>query len=184
MASTLKSPSKAALISRNGKFLNALLKSIENGRLRVTELSEEYGVDKLLFSHACKLGYFEKENTTKNNNKYKPNVGKFYFEDIYKITEAVKKARRKYQQHKSYQLRVAKESEIAKDKLEKQEAMAQEKKDEAEKFLKETINRKPIPDLPPIKFTHLQSETDEALIAELKRRGYQGSIEIKKQVTL
>jgi hypothetical protein len=32
--------------------------------------------------------------------------------------------------------------------------------------------------------THLSNESDEDLIAELKRRGYSGTIEIKKQVTL
>lgn len=38
----------------------------------------------------------------------------------------------------------------------------------------------------PIKTIHnyLQDETDEDLIAELKRRGYSGTIEIKKTVTI
>lgn len=191
------SPIKQATINKNLLFLNMAIKEIQKDTLKITALIETMGVDRTLFYVAHRMGYFTRHHVTKNKYKYKPTVKRFTFYDALKITEEanglVANCKNKDKETETQTPNpslptMADIIEIQPNKILKESQMNTQpfvntNNDNAPVTTK--LSGKPIVEsLPPIKFTHLQSETDEDLIAELKRRGYQGSIEIKKQVTL
>ena len=164
-------------MNKNMLFLNTANKEIKQGTLKITALIETMGVDRSLFYMAFKMGYFTRHHITKNKFEYQPTVDVFSFEDVYKITLATNNQQADYREKYKAESLQKKFTEMNNQPFVNTN---NESKQISTKLSGTTI----VESLPPIKFTHLQSETDEDLIAELKRRGYQGTIEIKKQVTL
>lgn len=160
---------RIATINKNKTFLNACIQEINDETFVLTNLVKAFSVNSSLFYNAVDLNYFEKNQIRPNKCIYKPNVKKISFDDAYKITLETYK-------------------QVENSKAQKQIIDASTTIKTSQPEMKVTLPTKGIQvvkkPLSEIKFTHLQSETDEDLIAELKRRGYQGTIEIKKQVTL
>lgn len=167
----------AKTMNKNTLFLNTAIKEIKNGSLKITALIETMGVDRSLFYIAFKLGYFTRHHITKNKFEYQPTVESFSYEDVYRITLETNNQQAEYREKYKLEALQKKNTEM-----------------NNQPFVNTNYKNNPVTTkllgspivepLPPIKFTHLQSETDEDLIAELKRRGYEGTITIKKQVTL
>lgn len=162
---TLRPPRiRATTVNKNKLFLNTCIKELNEGTFFITNLVDTFGVSASLFYNAVKLGYFTREKVATNKYIYRPSVKKFTFTQAYNVTL------------ETY-------NDVSTSKSKPAPIETEETKPEM-KVIQTSQETETTQTLQPIKFTHLQSETDEDLIAELKRRGYQGTIEIKKQVTL
>jgi hypothetical protein len=182
---TFRPKIKTATINKNKTFLNTVIKEIKQDTLKITALIEQFGVDRSLFYVAYKLGYFTRTHVTKNKYQYAPTVNKFSFEDVYKITFY---ANGQVAECKTQMPKVTNEppplpaseqpppititTTPSPRPLEIYEKLKQAEKQGMQRLTNHIIA------------THLSNETDEDLIAELKRRGYSGTIEIKKTVTI
>lgn len=158
---------KESTIEKNKAFLHACRDEINASRFVITTLISDYKVSSSLFYSAARLGYFDKYRTKKHTYKYTPMFTELTDEDVVKIT--------------MYTYSDVSESKGKTDAMNKLCDLLPVKKPE---FIMK--NQTEILPVMPIKtfHSHLQDESDEDLIAELKRRGYSGTIEIKKTVTI
>jgi hypothetical protein len=180
---TFRPKIKTATINKNKTFLNTVIKEIKQDTLKITALIEQFGVDRSLFYVAYKLGYFTRTHVTKNKYQYAPTVTKFGFEDVYKITlyanDQVAECKATTLTNEPPPLPASEQPTPIKipNTPSPRPMEIYSKLKEAEKQGMQRLTNHIIA-------THLSNETDEDLIAELKRRGYSGTIEIKKTVTI
>ena len=149
---------RSETLEKNKLFLNACIEGIESDNFSVTNTVASFGVSSNLFYQAVLLGFFSRKRAGANKYKYIPTLKSFSDRQVEMIT-----------QH-AYAME-------SKAKYKSPEKPIAEMIKKAEKQGMQRLTNHIIA-------THLSNETDEDLIAELKRRGYSGTIEIKKTVTI